>query len=280
MPIQDEHSNDREHAIHRSQGDSPTEVIHNVHGCGHNFLDTFTCPDAGLEQTKSHQRIIRYTLAGIECFVRFESDTYYLHAALSEDEPEIAASAGKPPSPPEQDENPPQGLGEKAKGSETVPKTLRIERAGRPLSQSALVEINTRRLDKKYEISDILPKLWITQTPNFVVGYRGRGNLFTRVEEKDVRDAVKEWEERSEAAILRLQVLLTRLRALAGEHRGQQPLELEKGQGAGVRVRKLDNLSAVLPEDLCKLWADGQGAVDDATPGPCPISSASATSEW
>lgn len=46
-------------------------------------------------------------------------------------------------------------------------------------------------------MSEVLPRLWVNQTPNFVIGYHHYGT-FDDIRVQDARDEIEDWEEQNE----------------------------------------------------------------------------------
>ena len=55
---------------------SPREVMQDVRGYGHTMPEAYTTWRRDVKGSESHQRIIRYKFAGLDCLVRFEADGY------------------------------------------------------------------------------------------------------------------------------------------------------------------------------------------------------------
>jgi hypothetical protein len=55
---------------------SPTEIIPDVRGYGHTFPEAYTTWNASGQGSESHQRLINYDFAGMNCLVRFEVDGF------------------------------------------------------------------------------------------------------------------------------------------------------------------------------------------------------------
>ncbi|KAI1386219.1 uncharacterized protein F4822DRAFT_431091 [Hypoxylon trugodes] len=207
------------------------EVIPDVRGFGHSFLDNFTSYQFGTEETKSHQRIVSYTFGGLRCLVRFECDGHFDTAAKSI-EPDISDLS-------------------QTKLSDPIPS----KPAGIAIPQDSILEIKTRsQAGAPIDMSEHLPRLWLRQIPNLIAAYHTRGN-FEDVQEKHVAEDLVNWEIkhcrelRKFAAVLhQLIVEVKRSSHLKLElcRTGSGPLELRE-QGGKARE--------VLPADWKYLWA-------------------------
>ncbi|KAF7589642.1 hypothetical protein BBP40_004015 [Aspergillus hancockii] len=67
------------------------ELIPDVRGYGHNFVDEYTTWGFGLAGSESHQRIIEYDFGGYHFLVRFASDGYFRDDVPSKQSQEVAA---------------------------------------------------------------------------------------------------------------------------------------------------------------------------------------------
>ncbi|KAJ5504067.1 hypothetical protein N7463_006941 [Penicillium fimorum] len=55
---------------------SPTEMIPDVYGYGHTFPEAYTTWSARVGGSESHQRVMEYKFAGMQCLIRFEADGF------------------------------------------------------------------------------------------------------------------------------------------------------------------------------------------------------------
>ncbi|KAL3467709.1 hypothetical protein BJX64DRAFT_121637 [Aspergillus heterothallicus] len=96
---------------------------------------------------------------------------------------------------------------------------LATESAGMAIPQSAMFDLKTRSARKEYKdvLGGELPRLWLAQIPNFVVGFHNRG-VFDEVRVEDVRQEIQDWEAQHQP---QLQKLATLLRTLIVFARGQ-----------------------------------------------------------
>jgi len=77
--------------------------------------------------------------------------------------------------------------------------TLKIKSAGNEIPQSAVFDLKTRSARKAAEndMSDIYPRLWITQVPNLILAYHKRG-LFEDIRKLDVRRELDNWPNKTQ----------------------------------------------------------------------------------
>jgi len=100
----------------------------------------------------------------------------------------------------------------------TVQKSLHIEEGGQQVSQESIFDIKTRSafdfktrtIKKEIDMTDIIPRLWISQIPTLIVGFHDRG-LFEDIRVQDMRTEIKEWEAENAENLRKLASLLHEL---------------------------------------------------------------------
>ncbi|KAK3073402.1 hypothetical protein LTR53_005068 [Teratosphaeriaceae sp. CCFEE 6253] len=168
---------------------TPDERIVGVRGYGHTFPDAYTKWHREVNGSESHQRLIRYSFAGLSCVVRFEGDGYLKHLADAADQdselaelPELSA--------------------------------LRMQKGGRTIPQQAIFDLKTRSVMRQGEdvLTEELPRLWISQIPNFVLAFHTRGMFHNEdISVRDVRKEIDAWEKKNQDALCRLGALLHKI---------------------------------------------------------------------
>ncbi|KAF1835314.1 hypothetical protein BDW02DRAFT_294612 [Decorospora gaudefroyi] len=234
--------------------DDPKELIKGVKGYGHTFPEAYTTWEREVKGSDTHQRIVRYKFAGLNCLIRFESDGYIKDPSTT-----IARPFDKAPA----DED---GLLQALQGaaistpSEASSKTseIRIKRAGSPVPQQAIFDLKTRsaRYRKDINMSDIYPQLWLKQIPNFIVAYHDGVGLFQDVKVLDVKSEVQAWERDNKDGIRRFADLLHKVLDVVRSDKigllevycpGVDRLEIRTQHGEGVHA---------LPTKLQDRWAE------------------------
>ena len=71
---------------------------------------------------------------------------------------------------------------------------LRTRKAGRRVSIESTLEIKTRVAHKPIALDEVVPQLWVSQTPNLVRAYHNRG-VFQVPEVENVDPQIKRWED-------------------------------------------------------------------------------------
>lgn len=236
---------------------SPTDLIPDVHGYGHNFVDEYTAWGAGLAGSESHQRIIEYDFGGCHFLVRFESDGY-----IPGEVPDTQNDRTTPDIDQLADllhRNPGSNQNERAEG-------LALEKGGRVIPQEKVIDIKTRSMfdaatrtfRKEIDLTDILLRLWVSQIPTLVVAYHRRG-LFEDIQIRDMREAVAQWERDKEEQLRKLTSLIHDLVEYARSSRTR--LEVCRTHDGPCEIRRVaENAPEALSPEYRDAWlkmADG-----------------------
>ncbi|PWY66021.1 hypothetical protein BO70DRAFT_257485, partial [Aspergillus heteromorphus CBS 117.55] len=219
---------------------SPTELIPDVRGYGHNFVDAYTAWGPGLADSASHQRLIRYDFGGRHYLVRFESDGFIAEEPAEDSRTvesdtslaDVAATLNIGP-------------------SGQMPATtgdLHVEDGGRPVAHGAVMDIKTRsmldfktrEIKKEINMTDLTPLLWVSQIPTLAVAYHRQGT-FEDVQVQDMRDTLAQWERDNETSLRKLISLINELvsyvqtatTSLEVCRQGNGPLEVRRVGGDG-----------------------------------------------
>ncbi|KAI9807570.1 MAG: hypothetical protein M1825_005510 [Sarcosagium campestre] len=229
-----------------------TETIVGFRGFGHTFPEEYTGWEADVKGSSAHHRIAQFELAGSKYLLRFESDAYI----------PTKTSQTKTQSPEHLDENKVGmdaliSLPDSAKVAlnidEKQPSTasrLEVRREGHYVEQDAVAEIKTRAAYKTLDMDGVLPRLWISQTPNLIVGYYKKSQ-FNDVRVQDMRDDVKKWEEQNEAKIKKLSALIKMIIGIV-QKTASKKCRLRNYSSGKLQIWELDtNYQSALPSDLC-----------------------------
>ncbi|GAB7348919.1 hypothetical protein MBLNU459_g7606t1 [Dothideomycetes sp. NU459] len=217
---------------------SPTETIPDLRGYGHSFPEAYCEWEPDVRGSISHQRLIQYTFAGLDCVVRYKCDGYLKDKATKTS---ITAM----------DLNPTMDL----LPSVTLPIT-RI--AGAPIVQESLFDLKTRSAKRKENdtLGEELGHLWLTQTHNFVLAYHERG-LFNDIRVTSIRDDVLEWESDNEETLDKLASLIREILAFVkGTVNGK--CEIRRRDSEILEIREqTEDVTAALPLEVASLWRAG-----------------------
>ena len=231
---------------------SPTALIPEVYGYGHTFPASHTQWDSDVKGSVSHQRIIKYVFGGLNCLVRFESDGY-----LKDRTPKTIASS--PKSEPKARVNPhlsslleATSSAKISGGSEIATGDLHVESKGRSIPQEAVFDLKTRSFRKEIDMSEVLPRLWTIQTPNFIIGYHKSG-LFDNIQVQNVESELRQWEDKSSVVLSRLHALMQNIIEIASENSNKVAV-FRQGSGP-LQVHTMSDESwSALPPDLVAKW--------------------------
>ncbi|KOS40547.1 hypothetical protein ACN38_g8602 [Penicillium nordicum] len=200
---------------------SPTEMIPGIRGYGHTFLEAYTTWNDSVGGSTSHQRVVKYKFADMECLIRFVPDGF-LPDLVTDTE-----KAKEEPVPHSQEEsmNAEESLASiedislsdaLSYATEMAPQKLEVAMQGRRIPQCAVFDVRTRSRAKRRcdVLKEELPRLWLTQIPNFIIANHTNGQ-FKNIRIRDVRDAVKQWEESEQLTLRKFASLLQMIVAFA-----------------------------------------------------------------
>ncbi|GFG19228.1 geranylgeranyl pyrophosphate synthetase [Aspergillus udagawae] len=111
---------------------------------------------------------------------------------------------------------------------------------GQTVPAGSILEIKTRVAHKPISIQEVLPRLWVSQTPNLVRAYHKNG-VFTAPKVERVVTEIKEWEESHGEDLRRLSSLFKKL------------IGIVKGNG-GTAILRYDTKN-----DRLELWTAAKG---------------------
>lgn len=101
-------------------------------------------------------------------------------------------------------------------------------------------------------MDEILPRLWLSQTPNFLVAFH-KPRLFNRPEVKNVRKGVLQWEKDNSSVLALFHAVVERIVGVMLE--SDQPLcEVSwDGKGRLYITERIEEGNRALPPDLVEL---------------------------
>ncbi|KAH7309563.1 hypothetical protein B0I35DRAFT_440231 [Stachybotrys elegans] len=244
------------HLIRREK--SPLETIDDVKGFGHTFPDAYTTMHKALSDASTHQRVIGYRFAGINCLVRFEGDGYLPEAedpyehALSETldsrptqrvaEGSTADRGSSVGSSSSQDSLEDAFAGLSVSPPTTSQAPLRVESRGVLVPQNAIFDLKTRSEWHKANLGKVLrvemPRLWIRQIPNLVLAFHEKGcGIFNDIRVRNIQKDLDEWEKENKSNIRRFGTLLQRV-VCAARARSDGKMEVIFNGGDRLDFRK------------------------------------------
>ncbi|KAL8795143.1 MAG: hypothetical protein Q9195_002298 [Heterodermia aff. obscurata] len=230
------------------------EFIHpgEFRGYGHEFEKAYTTSQ--LKGSTGHHRIISYRFGDLNFIVRHETDGY-VASPTSRAIP--SSSSSKDPG----SDVLSSMLGSLSLSPPTPPTSkLTVTQAGTPVPLSSTLEIKTRVAKKPLEDKEVMPQLWVSQTPKLVRAYHTKGIFPTPVVE-DMTAGIKSWEEANQTHLRRLAALIHWiLRAVRGGG-GRRAYVRYEAKGGKLVVGREGDGGRMLPGDLYGKWEDG-GEVD------------------
>ncbi|KAH7026128.1 geranylgeranyl pyrophosphate synthetase [Microdochium trichocladiopsis] len=183
---------------------SPKELIPDVMGYGHTFPEAYTNWNREVKSSASHQRLIKYRFGGLTILLRYEADGFL---------PDKVTTGGiaAPVVPGADPYCLVQGVNE-VHVSSLEPannQTLKIKYAGSVVGEEAIFDLKTRSARKADDdiLGGELPRLWVTQVPNFVVAFHKSG-LFDDIRILDARGRISTWEKDNAEGLAALAVLM------------------------------------------------------------------------
>lgn len=233
---------------------SPTQKIPDVRGYGHTFPEAYTTWDSEVRGSESHQRMIKYNFAGLICLVRFEGDGYL--ADMVPKELTTSAEGGSREHTAEGDLIAALENNTVSVRSPVTDEKLMVRKKGQVIPQSAVFDLKTRRITRKDAdiLGEQLPRLWISQIPNFVLAFH-RFGVFEEIQTLDTRERVRLWEEEQKDNLGRFAALLKMLISFAlGRPDGRFEL-IHEEDGTVLELREVEeDVPRALPERLKYRW--------------------------
>ena len=248
------------------QDKSPTELIRDVRGYGHTFPEAYTSWDQEVKNTDSHQRIVKFKLAGLKILVRSEADGYLKEKAnpnVRASEGSSTLSAGAPVAQSSSDIAGAISTVAIASGSMSAPTltvTLTIQKSDNdPITQQSIFDLKTRWISPLFSMDEMLPRLWLNRTENFVLAQH-TGGVFNKedIQVKDIKAEVDTWEEEHATELRQFCALLKKLLDLADRMEGEKKFGVWRIGGGDLQVRTLGEDEGdwtALPADLRKKWS-------------------------
>ncbi|KAE8414808.1 hypothetical protein BDV36DRAFT_298643 [Aspergillus pseudocaelatus] len=235
---------------------SPTQTIPDVRGYGHTFPEAYTTWDAEVKGSESHQRIIQYSLGGLNCLVRFEADGYHLDLSAERNQEDSTKHGGAA-----KDKRTVHQLLDAFNDSSisshhSIDRTLTKEIGGVYIPQSAIFDLKTRSIRRKDQdfLAEELPRLWISQIPNMILAFH-RSGVFEEIQKTDTREMIKKWETEEQNNLRKFVALLNMLIVFT---RGQPDGRLEVFHDEGSSVLELreveESFNNALPEQVEDRW--------------------------
>lgn len=247
--------------------DSPTELIPDVRGYGHAFPEAFTTWESEVITSASHQRVIKYAFGGMKLLVRFEADGYLSRdykGDRSTTETKSCADASAMSNELNVDDLANLLLSTDLPAQQPPKEVtnVQLKNVGYAVDQAQIFDLKTRsiRTIEKDHMGEELPRLWVSQIPNFVLAFHVKG-LFRKINIhiRDARDAVRTWEAEHKAELIKFATLIRHMASFAAQN-GRFELTLDGSGKLDIR-EQLPDAGDALPAALKHRWETVCGRV-------------------
>lgn len=132
------------------------------------------------------------------------------------------------------------------------PDKLVVQIAGHAVPQGAIFDLKTRSAHRDVDIDEFLPRLWVNQTPNFVIARHDSGK-FQNIQKKDIRAAVRDWEQKNAGMLGRLHTVLSRLIKMT-EQADCSRIQVTREMSGPLHISKATQVWSALPTNLKMKW--------------------------
>ncbi|KAI3530198.1 hypothetical protein CABS02_14580 [Colletotrichum abscissum] len=231
--------------------EQPTETVRTFKGFGHNFERTYM---KGLAGSTGHHRIISYHFGGMNFLLRHETDGYVADGI----DPSTAANESGI-------NNLSDLLGSMSVSQARDPTNSRITvvtEGNKPIDVESTLEIKTRAASRKLAMEDVIPQLWLSQTPLLVVAHHHQ-NYFRDVELRNMKQEVRDWEATNRTILRKLAYLISLIRQVVEKSDSRRAVVRYNG---GPAVQLISDVQGrALPEDLYSLWDNWEQNQDGVT---------------
>ncbi|PYI31864.1 hypothetical protein BP00DRAFT_425313 [Aspergillus indologenus CBS 114.80] len=213
-------------------------------GFAKEFAKAFTTEQ--VKGSTGHYRIISYKFGGLNLLVRHETDGYVNSLTSKEsmgvgdvNVDEVSRSFeylyyGRP-------------YLQSSQTASLAGAKLLIKKEGQVVPIQSTLEVKTRAVSMPIDADEIVPQLWVCQTPNLVRAYH-MGGLFEEPAIEDMTVEIKNWEEAHQNDLEKLASLLPQIIGVVKECGGRAVLKYDPARDR-LEMWKGDN-KAMLPADL------------------------------
>ncbi|PYH93332.1 hypothetical protein BO71DRAFT_399806 [Aspergillus ellipticus CBS 707.79] len=218
-------------------------------GFGHEFEKAAT--QNQVSGSTGHWRIILYAFEELSCVVRYETDGYVeatgpgTPARLERIDGYELAKALEP-------------LGLKSAAPPSVApasaqSALSIRKQGQSVPMESILEMKTRAANRPIDLQELMPQLWVSQTPQLVRAHH-RNGWFQQCKPENITPALQAWEKEHQADLRRLGLLLKWIGKMVPKSGQKAVLRYDSRREKLVmtRVERPD----MLPSDLYGKWVD------------------------
>lgn len=218
---------------------------HEFIGFGHKFEKAFTT--SHIDNSTGHHRIISYMFGGLNFILRYETDRYVARlmkapikdARLDNDNLSNMLETLTL--------NPPGSPVYAASGGSK----LMIKEEGQVVPIQSTLEIKTRVFHKPINIQEVLPQMWVSQTPNLVRAYHQNG-WFEQPKVEDISSEIRKWEEDHQSDLKKLAALMKKIIKMVKESGGDAVVKYDN-QSDKLVIWGADQ-KKMLPDNLYTRW--------------------------
>ena len=220
---------------------------HEFKGFGHEFEKAYTTSQ--ISDSTGHHRVISYHFGDLKFIIRHETDGYVgagTGISFSSKEPEkdvlsnMLGSLSLSPA-----NSPPN--------TTSTGSILEVRQEGQVIPLDSTLEIKTRVSHKPLDIQEVIPQLWVSQTPKLVRAYHNNGT-FNKPVVEDMTTLIKRWEERNQKHLRKLAALINRIIGVVKGCGGSAAIKYDV-EGDKLVICKVDG-GKMLPKDLYSKWDD------------------------
>jgi hypothetical protein len=233
-----------------------TDTIQNFRGFGHNFKKSYTKRQIG---STGHHRIINYHFGDMRCIVRHEADGYIDDKARPiavTNAPELTDGLS--------DILSRLSISKLDTMVSNLPASIIVKTDGKAVDLSSTLEIKTRAASRMLDMDEVASQLWISQTPNLVVGYH-RNGVFRDLRLRDMKQDIRDWELANQRALCNLASLMKKITTVVKQS-GSSNAVVKYDGGTKIRIISGEQKRA-LPDDLYLKWeGKGQDRSEDTQP--------------
>ncbi|RAH64721.1 geranylgeranyl pyrophosphate synthetase [Aspergillus aculeatinus CBS 121060] len=192
-------------------------------GFAKEFAKAFTTEQ--VTGSTGHYRIISYRFGGLKLMVRHETDGY-VGSPLSNGSTGVGDVNVDEVSRPFEYLYYGRPYLQLSQAASLAGAGLSIKREGQVVPIQSTLEVKTRAVSMPIKVEEVIPQLWVSQTPNLVRAYH-MGGLFGKPTVEDMTAEIKKWEEAHQHDLERFVCLLQRIISVVEECGGKAVLKYD-----------------------------------------------------
>lgn len=213
-------------------------------GFAKEFAKAFTTEQ--VTGSTGHYRIISYRFGGLKLMVRHETDGY-VGSPLSNGSTGVGDVNVDEVSRPFEYLYYGRPYLQLSQAASLAGAGLSIKREGQVVPIQSTLEVKTRAVSMPIDVDEVIPQLWVSQTPDLVRAYH-MGGLFETPTVEDMTVEIKKWEEAQQDDLKKLVSLFAKIIGVVKECGGQAVLKYDTdSEKLEIWERGADNM---LPADL------------------------------